>query len=977
MFAQGGIDAQADINTSSIAGVALSTAAALGFVRTSNGARVNAKQLALVGGRDKGIFKLTTNVENLQVLGARALVIDNSAFTNELLAVIGRVSEATTDPLSGTAIPAADSPVGATSLKTGGRLTILSLNNQSASSYNLDGVSVADRRPLVLVADSLVETPGTFKVDPNTEVTLRPFTAGRPIIVRNLPAQVPDPNSTYYLAGFAGVLAQLDGNVRLVFGGDGYTGNISVGSQDVPGLFPASEQFSLGSMEIVFSTAGRVYNRFSTNPDSPNNWSSGFLLFAPYSPSPDVFCTAGSACIAKITKGTIFIKDSFSNGATARDIKFKGNGDGSGATSIPPTGGNNGNNGSDGGSSSPGPSDSDSSGSTGAPSDGAPTGGGNNGTPADVAQTEVKKSDTPPSVTVAPTAPQGDPGNDTTPLDDLLADLSPDGGNSGPTGGGQFAGLKDKFADGKNDTNPVTSDDEEITPVGPVLTGGPLDDLDDSNNPTINDKVVQDQDSSPTLSDNGGPQDPDVLIGGVIDVENGPGFSSNTPSKDTDLTDANPPNGVDSETGPGKDVLDTKPTTDDSSNPSLANASPEGGDPNDVLIGTNDGQDGLSGGLGGGNLSSTSGLDGDSTSFASNVNDGQLTGADTDGALGGDAGGQGGSGGGSLSANAGDAAGSGLNGGQGVGGGLAGGSYGDGSGSLNEANADGLAGNAGGASLSSSNGSSGDANTGLDTGVGLGGLSDGFGGETENLASSVGGGSFSGGKSGDGGTNSSNKIGNGSSLSSQLAGIGAGPAGDGLGGNGTHDGASGGASMSTAGQSGFGFAGVSAGSGDLSDVTAGDGVSGAGGSGLSGKNANASGFDGDVKLAANSVSDLDASDPLGGPQSSGLTGGSSEAGGAANSKDAVSQTAIGAGSDVLSGSSASSGDRDSRPGSKSNSPRDTTGKTDEAFACVADRNQDTRALRATAGQAMLIVKGAGVRLARGSCGDAGAKNTSN
>ena len=993
MFAQGGIDAQADINTSSIAGVALSTAGAQGFVRTSNGARVNAKQLALVGGRDKGIFKLTTNVENLQVLGARALVIDNSAFTNELLAVIGRVSEATTDPLTGTAIPAADSPVGATSLKTGGRLTILSLNNQSSSSYNLDGVSVADRRPLTLISDSLVETPGTFKVDPNTEVTLRPFTTGRPIVVRNLPAQAPDPNSTYYLAGFAGVLAQLDGNVRLVVGGDGYTGNISVGSQDVPGIFPASEQFSLGSMEIVFSTAGRVYNRFSTNPDSPSNWASGLLLFAPYSPTPDVFCAVGSACISKITKGNIFIKDSFSNGATQRNIVFKGNGDGSGATSIPPTGGNNGNNGTDGDSSSPGPGDSDSSGPTESPSDGAPTGGGNNGTPADVAQTEVKKTDVQPNVTVAPAAPSGDPGIDTTPLDDLLADLSPDGGNSSPTGGGQFAGLKDKFSNETIDTDLVPFDNDDIPQPGPIFPGNPLDDLDDLNNPKLDDKLVQD--ITPKLSDTEGPEDPDVLVGSDVDVTNDPDFSSETPTKDTDVGDINPS----TEDGPGKDILSTKTNTDDLSNPSLADTSLDGGGPSDLLIGTSDGPDGSSGGLGGANLSSTPGVDSDSTDLVLNGNSGLPTGTDIDGTLGGGTGGQGGAGGGSLSANGGDSLGNGPNDGQGFGdgsggfsdgagsgSGFAGGASGDGagngSGSGGGAVSDGLAGNAGGASLSSSDGASGRANSGLDSGAGSGNLSGAFSGEADGLASSVGGGSLSDGNGSGADGNSNGETGGALGFSGQFAGLslGSGEADGGLGGDGTSDGASGGASMSTSGQSGFGLGSVGAGNGEQADATAGDGVSAAGSSGLSGRAANPSGFDGDIKLASGGAQDADAGDSRGGAQSSGLSGGSGGRGSASNSSEFQSAGPIssgGSGVDGGSGNSITGNARDNGSSIASNSSIRATGTNDEAFACVADRNQDTRALRATAGQAMLTVKGAGVRLARGSCGDAGAKNSSN
>lgn len=915
MFAQSGMNIQADINTTAIAGVALSTGAAAGLVQTTNGARVNAKQLALAGGRDKGIFKITSNVENLQVLGARALAVDNSVYTDELLAVIGRVSEATTDPISGTAIPAADSPVGAASVTTGGQLTILSLNNQSSSSYDLNGNKVSGRRPLVLVSDALVETPGTFKVDPNTEVTLRPFTAARPIVVRNLPSQVPDPNSTYYLAGFVGVLAQLDGKVRLVIGGDGYAGDISVGSQDVPGLFPISEQFSLGSMDIVFSTTGRVYNRFSTNPDSPNNWSSGGLLTTPYSPAPEVFCAAGSACISKITKGDIFIKDSFTNGATQRNIVIKGTGDGSGATSIPPTGGDNGNNGSDGESSSPESGDTGSSGPTDSPSDGAPTGGGNSGTPAEIAQTEVNKSNLQPPVTVTPSAPTGDAGTDTTPLDDLVGDLSPDGGNSSPTGGAQFAGPKEIFVNDTDDINPL-------------LEGDPF------------------SDTGPKPPEDGTPTDTVFLGGGEIDVHEFDDLDLLSPDENqfSDTGPKPPEDGTPTDTGPkfwddetpinteflGGGEIDLANETDPFNNSfgettDFSNTKVDGTNTDDFLVDEVD-TNGSDGGFGGGSFSSESDTNNASTTdLTFNESNDQFTGIDADGTLAG--------------------------------------------------GANGLAGTAGGADLSSADGESGVRNGALDSGVGSGSLAGAS--DADSLLSSVGGASLSG-EAGHGSDASESDTGN-SGQSAQFAGLSGNTTGDGLAADGTDNSAVGGGSMSTSGQSGFTYGGGDSGTAELVDATSGEDVTGAGNSGFSNAATNSSVMEGDLTLTSGGALDDGSMDARGGAQSTGFAGGDGRGDQQGTTSDYGNGTAqsLGSARDDGYADGQANGDSNTRRPSAANATKRTAGANDEAFACVADRNQETRSLRATAGQATLTVKGAGVRLAKGSCGDAGAKNSSN
>ncbi len=1024
MFAQGNLDIRADITTTSIAGVALSTGATFGRVSSSNSARVNAKQLALVGGKDKGIFDLTTNVENLQVLGARSMVVDNSAFSGELLAVLGRVSEATTDPLSGTAIPATNSPVGAMFLKTGGRVVLLSLNNQSSSPYDLNGNGISGRRPLTLIADALVETPGTIKVDPNTEVTLRPYTATRPIVVRNLPEAVPDPNSTYYLAGFVGVLAQLDGNVRLVIGGDDYTGNITVGSKIAGSLFPTSEQFSLGSMDILFSTKGRVYNNFNANPDYPSNWNTGALIFPPYSPTPDVFCAIGSACLGKITKGKVYIKDSLSNGATERSIVFQGSGDGTGATSIPPTGGGNNNNGSDdGSSSSPSTGDSGSSGSSDAPSDGAPTGGGNSGSPEDVAKTEVGKTNLNPSVVVTPPGPpEGDAGDETTQLDDLIGDLAPDGGNSGSNGGAQFSGLHDGAEVDDQDFNPLLVVDR-IDPLDPVISSNPPNGPKSDVGPN-DDSIVQ----------SGPPKDgidtdvPDLIAGPDNDTQNESLFSGSMPSDNSSKDFVNKdglPNGPNGPNGPGVDG-------------ELNDGAISGGGDTDTafgvnssLVGASDGSDGSTGSSGG-NSTGVISKDGDATDPAAGAGSG------FGGGTGGDGSGNTGSAKGSLIESNDGAFGSGSGIGAGTGnndgvtdlggGGLNAGIGGSGSGLSGSSSGD--ASNSGGLNGSSSrnslaDGSSSGSNDGAFgsgsgfgdgtgnndgvTGLSGGGLNAGNGGSGSGLSgASSGDAGDSGGTSADGSNGAdlgSPVDGSNSSISGEASADGLASAeggasmsragvssGEDTGISGADNGLAvsllggadidsllsgvGGGALSSDGRSGGGLGGDGIGSSDALNASAGDAGSGANGSGLSSQSRSGSRNDADVKNTNGSAGDSGIVDSRSGGQGSGLSSGGSATSDTGPGNESKAST--GGGSSLGGDNSSTSADKgDDSSASGLAAARKREGSIDDAFACVADRNQDTKALRAKAGQAIVSVKGAGVRLARGSCGDAGAQKTAN
>src|SRR5262249_19059917 len=158
-------------------------------------------------------------------------------------------------------------------------------NSGDNNIFDLNG-NGASRQPLILKADSVTPTPGAFITAAWTDVTLLPFTPGRTIEVRNLPASSPSASTTYYLGNAAGLLNQFNPDAHLTIGGPSYPGNIFVGSQDAFGGFPASEQFSLGRMQVTFQTTGtgRVFNRFATNQDTPTNWDSGLFNSPPFNP---------------------------------------------------------------------------------------------------------------------------------------------------------------------------------------------------------------------------------------------------------------------------------------------------------------------------------------------------------------------------------------------------------------------------------------------------------------------------------------------------------------------------------------------------------------------------------------------------------------------------------------------------------------------------------------------------------------------
>jgi hypothetical protein len=433
--AQNNITIGGNLSTTANDGVSLSTVTGSGTVKTVNGARVTAKQLGLTGDRDVGIFNLATDIDSLQVLGARALTIDNSVHTGMLLAtVIGRVSAATTDPNSGQVIPAVDKPVGSVSITTGGGLTTFSLNNNSSKIWDLNG-NIASKRSLVLVTDNIVETPGAFSLSADTVITLRPYTPTRPIVVKNIPSGTADPGTTYYYGGVSGLLNQFNPNATLIIGGPGYLGNITVGSQS-GGNWASSEQFSLGNMSVTFSTAGRVYNLFSIDPDTPSNWSGAA---SPYTPNPPITCAYGQACIAKISSNEVIIIDSLKLNGVKRNVRIAGQGNGSGGY-TPPTSNVSGGDGNSGGGNGGGSNGSNSSGSSGGTSSDAPGGGGTQGTPGGTVTTVVVVT-TPPTNggagTVTETSGNTDGTSNTTPAPPV--DLAPDGGSGGH--GGTFSGV--------------------------------------------------------------------------------------------------------------------------------------------------------------------------------------------------------------------------------------------------------------------------------------------------------------------------------------------------------------------------------------------------------------------------------------------------------------------------------------------------------------------------------------------------------
>src|SRR5690606_35605426 len=155
------------------------------------------------------------------------------------------------------------------------------LDNRSTNTYRFDGTRTnvflqVPRQDLVLIADNIDFLPGTIQTKADTYVQLRP-TDNRNIQVAF--AQQAILNTTVYSGGFAGLLNQFHPDSRVLIGGAGYAGNINIGSST-----NIAEQISLGDMTLFFETAGRVFNNYAANPDTPFSWNDGTFISAPYSP---------------------------------------------------------------------------------------------------------------------------------------------------------------------------------------------------------------------------------------------------------------------------------------------------------------------------------------------------------------------------------------------------------------------------------------------------------------------------------------------------------------------------------------------------------------------------------------------------------------------------------------------------------------------------------------------------------------------
>lgn len=776
-----------NVSTTANDGISLSTGNATGTVSTSGAAVVTAKQLGLTGDRDVGIFNLRTDIGTLQVLGARALTIDNSAHTGMLLAtVVGRVSAATTDPSTGTVIPAVDKPVGAISITTGGDLTTFSLNNTGATNYDLSGTASSfffpiDHRPLTLVANNIVETPGAFTLDPATLVTLRPATAGRPIVVKKQPGITTDPNTTYYYGGITGLLNQFHPDVTLVIGGAGYLGNITVGSQ-VGGNWPSSEQFSLANMSVTFQTTGRIYNLFAADTNTPINWVG---LAPPYSPFPPISCSFGQACLSNLSKNEIIFRDSLSGG---RYVRIAGTGDGSGG--FTPPSGSTSSSGSGSGSGGGGGSGGSSSGGSSSSSDpaGDPGGGGSAGSPGDTTLTVVVVT-TPDSGggTVIPGDPIPPPSAPAAPLAD--AELAPDGG-SGGSGGSGLAGVDEHSGGGGG--GGLAGDPGGSGSTGDVLAGDP-----GGTSGTSGGGLA------------GGPGDAGGTASGPGDGSTGAGGTG------SGLADGSG-SGAGGAGGAGGGLGDG----------SAGGAGGAGGTGSGLADGSGSGAGGT-GGAGGGLGDGSAGGAGGAGGAGSGLADGSGSGAGGAGGAGGglgdgSAGGAGGAGG--TGSGLADGSGSGAGGAGGAGGGLGDGSAGGagGAGGTGTGLADGSGGGAGGGALAAAGDGSGGAGTG--SGAGAGSSGSGLAGDGSGGGGS---GSLAGGASGAGGAGSGLADGStGGTGGGALATAGDGGAGAGTGG---------------ASGSGSGLGGGDTGTGGTGTVLAGDasapgasGLAGASGSGTSG-----------------------------------------------------------------------------------------------------------------------------------------------
>lgn len=568
------------VSTTSDAGISVATTDD-GTVRTQGSGLLRASSLALSGDEEvagKGVFNLKTDVSSLTVLGGRGVTIDNSSHVGQLtISALGRISEASTLP-DGTTVDATTLPVGGVFIKSDS-IKLVSLDNRTTSKYAASGAG-ASQQDLILWANTLDYLPGTIKTRDGSYVELRPLDAARNVqVVYSLPA-VLDANTTYYTGGTTGLLNQFHPEATLMIGGvaSNYGGNITLGADGDT----FARQISLGSMDVRFETTGRFYNKYATNVDTPTTWTESGGT--PYSVS--MLCSSNVLCLAALTKGDIYIRDSYKPGnfANTRNVVITGKGTGVGGTqpendqgvdsSSGGGGGNGGGNNNQGGGGGTGTNNNDSQpGGSNAPPTG-PEGGGNDQTsPQDGGTTVVSNNPGTtggnpggnPGQNQDPSTPGNDPGTSTDPGGNGPDPSTPGNGDT-LAGGGEFSGDPG----GNPGNNPGGDPDPGNTGTDPggggVLTGDP-----GNTNPGNNDNGNNPGDNTTPGNTGGG-----TLTGGD------PGNNNNPPTD----TGNNPGDGT--QVGgngqtPGGDLSDPgnngNPTTPPNDNGGVFSGDPGNGTP--------------------------------------------------------------------------------------------------------------------------------------------------------------------------------------------------------------------------------------------------------------------------------------------------------------------------------------------------------------------------------------------------------------
>ena len=391
----------------------------------------------------RGVFALRTDVASLTVVGGRGVDIDNTAHAGQLVInALGRISPETVLP-GGEVAEATTMPVGGFRIRSRD-IKLLSLDNRTQGTWQYDGAGTGGaRQDFVFEADKLEVVPGTIKTRANTLAHLRPLSSSRSIVVGHEGSHA-DSGITYYSGGPFGLLGMLHPESKVYIGnyGDqtGYTGDILIGgTSDVHEL---AKQVSLGSMELHFYTAGngRVINNYGSNDAMPVSWAAGD---APTEAT--LLCATGQACLARLSDGRIYLRDSRMQGDTRvhRYVYLVGQGTGAGGTrpdneeGVDASGGGGSGPGGGPGGSSGGGNDSGPGGSN-APPDGP--GGGGNGEVNDPGDVGPVVSNPGPGDGNPGPGPGGDPTDPTDPATDPGADL---GDGDGLAGGGEWSGDPD------------------------------------------------------------------------------------------------------------------------------------------------------------------------------------------------------------------------------------------------------------------------------------------------------------------------------------------------------------------------------------------------------------------------------------------------------------------------------------------------------------------------------------------------------